>query len=527
MRFLLVLFLLVFCTSCSKKPPEQQRQSLNVNFAFEPLTLDPRKGGDYISSSMHFMLFQGLTRYTPQSSTALALADQVEISNNRLTYTFHLREAYWSNGDPIVAADFEHSWKSMLDPSFPAPNAYLLYPIKNAKRAKNGEISTNEVGVRAINDKTLVVELRKPTPYFLELTSFCALFPINHKVELNNPNWHEVHNEDFVCSGPFSLKEWRTKDLITIHKNPKYWNHCEISLEEINISLIESSMTAYQMYENGDIDLMGTCFSEIPIDSIPHLVANQLIHSNPIGATSFITFNTTRFPLSHPKLRRALAYAIDRKSIVDDIKQLGETIATGPVAPILKGGKTTEFYEDANLPLARKLFQEAIEELGILKPDLKFQFAFMTYNFNERVAQEIQQQWKKAFDIDIPLIGVEIKTFLDTLNRRDYDLALFSWSAQYRDPMNVLDRFKYKNTPKNYADWENLRYAKILNQSEKIPDAQKRYEFLEKAERIFTSEMPVTCLYHWNMSYLKKDYVDGFYISPIGSVHLDNVKIKK
>ena len=176
MNYVLAFFVLLLA-SCNS-PPQKADHCLRLNIAAEPATLDPRKGGDLLSSHLHFMLFEGLTRICPNGIAEPAIAESIELSNDKKTYTFHLRSALWSDGSTITALDFENSWKDILSPEFPSQNANLLYPIKNAELAKKGESSPSTIGITALDAQTLQVTLENPVPYFLELVSFCVFSPV-------------------------------------------------------------------------------------------------------------------------------------------------------------------------------------------------------------------------------------------------------------------------------------------------------------------------------------------------------------
>ena len=182
-KILFFLSIIVFLTFffIKHQNPEQSDQVLHLNMKAEPKTMDPRKGGDWYSSQMHSLFFEGLVKLYPNQSFKLAQAESYEVSDDQLIYTFHLRDTVWSNNTPVTAYDFEQSWKDILDPNFPSVNAQLFYPIKNADLAKKGVVSLDEVGIKAIDTKTLVITLEQPTPYLINLLSFCVFSPVNIK----------------------------------------------------------------------------------------------------------------------------------------------------------------------------------------------------------------------------------------------------------------------------------------------------------------------------------------------------------
>src|SRR6267154_3312614 len=319
-------------TSCQKKESSTQNQSqiqcIHLNLKNEPATLDPRKGGDVISSHLHFLLFEVLVRLNKDDLITPALAKSFEISANGTVYTFNLRDAVWTDGSPVTAYDFEKSWKDILDPSFPSFCAHLLYPIKNAEAAKQGKIPLCEVGIVAKDAKTFIVTLEKPTPYFLDLISFCVFFPVNRQIDAEYPDWAQNAGNHYTSNGPFILKEWKHNNEIIVAKNPLYWDRDRVGPDTIHFSMIGNEMTALQMFENGQLDMIGEPLSPLPTDALPSLKKKVKVHVSPVGGTTMISFNVDKFPFNNVKIRQAFAYAIDRESIVKNITQMEEIAAT-------------------------------------------------------------------------------------------------------------------------------------------------------------------------------------------------------
>lgn len=517
----------LFFTSCQNvNQKKMSKQIFRAALPFDPLSLDPRKGADVPTSTVNFMMFEGLTRMTPASSHELAAASNIRVSDDCMTYTFHLRDSAWSNGDPVTAYDFAYAWTTMLDPKFPCPNANLLYPIKNAEKVKKGVLDKSALGIRVLDDKTLEVKLERPTPYFLDLTSFCVFFPVPHKIAEKNPKWSDHVNPDLITNGPFKLVSWKKGDELIFEKNDLYWDAKSVSLDGLKFYVINNELTVLNMFLANELDFVTSLVSPIPSDWIPDLNKRGLLKTHPVGASTFFAFNTRKEPFSNKHIRKAFAFAVDRKSIVENVTQANELVATGCIPPMLKRNKDIAFFEDGAAQLAQDELKLGLQELGIDKSALNnLVMHYFPNNLHKRVALALQQQWRQALGVEITLEEVEFKVFMNKLDNRDFDIAQVMWIVQYNDQMNVLDRFKLRSNPKNYPDWENPEYVRLLEDSAYAKSDDERYTILEQAEALITEELPLSCIFHWNALYLLKDNINGFFISPVGSIHFNKVEI--
>lgn len=533
LRLLVAALILLVGASCQKSSQRisgklaKNSQQIRMNLSSEPATMDPRKGGDPISSHMHFLLFEGLTRLNEDGSISLAQAESVDISPDGRQYTFHMRDTKWSNGKPVTAYDFEKSWKDILDPQFPSVNAHLLYPVKNAEAAKKGLVSLNEVGIAAADAKTLIVTLHQPTPYFLDVIAFCVFFPVNKAIDESDPDWAYEGGDKFVCNGPYHLTEWKHHNEIVAHRNPLYWEKEKVLPDSFHFSVIENESTALQMFDNGELDIIGSPLSPLPIDALPSLIKKGMIKKKATAGSSILAFNTLKFPFTNVNIRKAFALAINREEIVKNITQLNELVATNAIPPILKSNRVQHFFKDHDVETARKLLDRGLKELGVFKEDLKeMTYYYAVSDVNGKIAQAIQQQIFKTLGIQIKLESVEFKVLMDKLTKRDYLIGQTMWWAQYNDPMNIFERFKFKENAKNYAHWENPDFIKLLDQSA-LESGDDRMATLEKAEQVFIDNMPVAPIYHYDLCYLVQPYLNDIALSPIGDIYFQDIDVAK
>ncbi len=519
--------MVLFATfSCQRKEdPTCTKKHLRFGFNSNPKTLDPRKNGDIVSSCLIFLVFDGLTRTLPDGSVVGSLAESYEVSKDGKIYTFHIREdAFWSDGIPITAEDFVYTWKTALDPSFPCLCASLFAPIRNAERITKKELPLDSLGVFAKGKKTLVVELEGPTPYFPHLAGFCNLFAIpKHYVE-GKKNW-ESSKKEIPFSGPFKITQYKENELILVEKNDLHWKHDKVELKEISIPILYDPNTAFQMYERGELDWLGTKTCPIPQEIISKVNCRPDYFSQPTAGTSFIAFNTQKRPFNNLSIRKAFSYAIDRTALVEKITKGSEIAGTRCIPPNLMQGENKNLVPNNNIELARKFFAEGLQELNMKPSDFE-KFELVCGALHEKsVVEAVQNRWKEVLGIFIPINQLDYASCMERLHKKNFDIAVGGWLAQFADPINILDRFKYRNNPKNYSAWENAHYIELLDASSSEFSLEKRKEILEEAEKLFMEELPLAPLYHFNYGFLMKPHVSNLQIAPNGELRFDFIKV--
>jgi oligopeptide transport system substrate-binding protein len=465
------------------------------------------------------MLFEGLTRIGQDGHAELALAESVEISPDRRRYTFRLKESYWSNGDRLKAQDVAHSWRLSLSPGYPSPASYQFYVIRNARAIKEGRMPMQDLGVKVIDDQTLEVHLEYPVPYFLELTAFHAYYPIHYQTSRHHPNWAASAGPNFVTNGPFQLTSWRHNNEIVLSKNPNYWDAQAVQLDHIRLSMIEDPNTELNLWEDGDLDWAGKPLSVgLPIDAVESLKRSGDLVIEPMVASYFYEFNVQRPPLNNVKVRKALSYAIHRQIIVDNLTQTKEEPALGLV-PTAISLNPQGFFEDHAVERARELLEEGLEEEGLSLES--FPTLTLIYNSNEahhKIAQVIQQQWQKHLGISVELENYEWKVYLDKLRTHSFDIGRLSWIADFRDPINFLEIFKYLEDGSNHTQWSHPLYRQLLDQASATVDLDERRALLLQAETLLMEEMPISPLFFLTVSYVKNPRLKGEFLSGLGDI---------
>lgn len=518
--FRYIFLFAILLSSCHKTESLSAPAALRINIGIDPQTLDPRKVRDLTGTTLLHMLFEGLTRTSKTGILEMALANDVEISEDRTQYLFHLRKSFWSNGDPVTSFDFATSWKTILDPRFPTDIASQLYVIKNGRPAKSGTIGLDQVGIQTPDPQTLIVQLEQPIPYFLELVSMTPFFPVSHKI--TDPNW-ALSPETYVCNGPFTLTAWKHSDRIRMTKNIHYWEAQKVRLNAIDLFMM-SVDTEMRMFEEGKLDWAGSPLSTIPPEAICSLKAADQLCVNPFSATYFYRVNTAdlvkgkKNPLSQPLFRKALALCIRRQEITGHLLQGGHTPAKGLVPPEM-GLSEQGYFSDGDWTAARLLLAKALSELDLSLEALDP--ICISYRNNERnavLAQAVQQQLTEGLGIAVALEAVEGKIFSQKVAEQDYQLAAGSWTADFNDPINFLEVFKCKDAGTNHTDWEHPKYIDLLNRSTLCTDSKERQRLLHEAEQVLMEQMPIIPIFHFTLNYLQSDQLQEVALSPLGQI---------
>lgn len=519
--FLLFILALWFVIGCQKqaKPPAIGTQYLNISFHSEIQSLDPRKGIDYPTCFLLKMLFEGLTHIGLTGAVEPGLANHWTLSEDQKTYTFFLRSSCWSNGDPLTAYDFEYSWKRVLNPADPSLGAPSLFPIKNAQAIFLNQKPLDSLGVKILDATTIQVELEYPTPYFLELLGTPPFFPINHKVDLTDKDWLQKTGSHFICNGPFTLEHYRHIDEIVVVKNPSYWDADSVKLPGIRIAIVKDMNTQLQLFEKNELHWLGNPISKFPIDALEHMKkTEQLKRNNTLGVYWYF-INVESFPFQNKKMRQAFAYAIERKQICNTLLDRTSLPAMSVLAHSLATQKRP-FFDQTDPELAKMLFEEALEEMGITRDDLPV----ITLNFSVsdpeyvRVAEATQEQWQQTFGIPIHLEQLDWRSHYSKLQNGNFQIGGMGWNSWTRDPMYMLQTFLKKDLGVNMSRWENGEYQRLLMQAQQEGNLTKRRRYYNQAEAVLMDEMPVIPVYFITSKYAQSPHLKNVYLSDLYEV---------
>ena len=486
---------------------------LHVGNGDEPRELDPHVVTGSIEHNLCMALLEGLLDRDPESLDIVpGVARAWEVSEDGRTYRFHLRkDARWSNGDPVTAADFVYSWRRALLPALGNNYAYMLFYISNAERFHRGEITDfAEVGVKAPDDLTLVVELDNPTPFFLQLLTHMSYFPVHQATieafgapDERGTRWTRPGNH--VGNGPFKLKEWVLNRSIVVEKNEHYWDAGTVKLNRIVFYPIQNATTEERMFRAGQLHITGAT----PLDKVKYYRQErpEVLKLFPFFSTYYYLFNTGAPPLDQVKVRQALAMSIDRQQIVEKITRAGEIPAFSYTPPEVNGYRAEPGFS-YDVERAGALLAEAGYPGGAGFPPLE-----LMYNTSEghrRIAIAIQQMWKTALNIDVTLVNQDWKVYLDKRDARDYQVARAGWIGDYLDPNTFLDMYM-TNSGNNDTGWSNPRYDALITQAGETTDRERRFALFREAESVLMTELPIMPIYTYMSKALVSPDVRGWY----------------
>ncbi len=529
-RFIpLISISLLFLTGCGKERPKTKVaptktvvKTMRINITTEPQSIDPRKVRSLNDINLLKMFMEGLARVNQEGQAELALAKKVDVSKDLKTYTFHLKDAHWSNGDPITSKDFIYAWKKSLSPEFPSNNAFQLYVIKNARPIKEGKLPMSLLGISAPDEQTLVIELEHPTPYFIKLTTHPVFFPVNTQVDKSNEHWAE-NSDTFIGNGPFNLNSWRHHNVIEATKNSLYWDKKNVKLASLEVIMVDQD-TGFKMFEANQLDWEGSPFSMIPSDAYEAI--KDQIQSKPILGTKFIRINTEHEILKSLKFRQALCYALNRDEIVTHVVAGNQRVATGLV-PDQMNLQEQPHFQDGNIEKAKELLDQYLAENSMRHQDLpKLTLVFSANDRNHVMAQAIQEQWRQVLGFRVNLLALENKVYFDYISKKNFDLGLGSWTADFDDPVNFLEVFKTKDNGTNNTNWENREYIKLLEASRRCSDEKDRLKILAESEKVLIQELPMIPIFHYTMLYVKDPKVHNVVLTPTGEIDFKWADIK-
>jgi oligopeptide transport system substrate-binding protein len=511
--------LLVACTlvGCSKRESRVDAAAregiLLMGNGAEPEGLDPHRVSGLPAYYIITALIEGLVTEDP-TATKLepGMAEHWEVSPDGKTYTFHLRDTTWSNGDPVTAQDFAFSYQRVLTPALGCPNSYMLDIIANAHGFRTGAITDfSQVGVKAVDARTLQLTLTGASPYFLPMLTHYVWFPVNEKTVRKHGEpfgqdntWAKAGN--YVSNGPFLLKSWVLNSEIQVAANPSYYDAAKLKLKGIHFFPTKDDNLEEMGFRAGEYHLTNT----VPFSKVPSYRENQpeLIKITDYLGVYYFMFNLTRPPLDDLRVREAMSLVIDRELLTRKMTRAGEQPAWNWVPPRIPDYPYSATFE-RDVARAKQLIAEVVAEKY---PDGQLPTLELLYNdspLNLEIVGAIQQMWKTELGVQVELNKMEWKIYLKTRREKNYDLCRAGWIGDYADPLTFLDLF-VSGSENNSTGWSNSEYDDLIARAVVVSDGKERTDLLQQAEALLLKEFPVTPIYHYVSKHLVSPRLKGW-----------------
>lgn len=506
-------------------------QRIVINNTAEPESIDPHKVSAVPEGNIIRQMFIGLVDTDRQGKTVPGMAQSWESTDNKV-WTFKLRDAKWSNGEPVTADDFVYSWQRLVNPDTASPYASYLVDAKvvGAEAVMNGKAGVDALGIKALDDKTVQITLTESVPYFPDMLIHTSTKPVPKKtIDQHGDNW--TNAENIVVNGPYILSNWRVNDHIELKRNPHYFDDANTVIDTVTILPISSPTTDVARYKAGEVDVS----AEVPpeqFDAIKASLGDEL-RVAPRLCTYYYKYNTVKPPFNDARVRRALALALDRDIIAEKVMGQGQEPAYQLTPPSTNGmtNFTPEWEawsKDKRIKEANNLLQQA--GYSASNP-LRFELLYNTSDNHKKIAVAFSSLIKQALGEDtvqVELVNKEWKTYLDTRRNGNYDIARSSWCGDYNEPSSFLNTLKTDNS-NNHGKYSNMAFDNLLNQTLLAGvNAKKRAGLYQQAEAQLDTDMPNLNMFHYVGVRLVKPYVIGFPDQdPLDVWHIKDVSIAK
>ncbi len=472
----------------------------------EATTLDPARADDISTFNVLADLYEGLLASAADGTPIPGVAENQQVSSDGLTYTFTLRaDARWSNGDAVVAGDFVRAFRRLTNPDTASSYAGLLSPIQNFDAIRSGELEPSELGVTAMDDRTLEIRLHSPTGHFLSLLTMAVTYPIHSSANTDT----FADPAAFVGNGAYVLVERQALSVIRMHRNEYYWDAENVSIDEIQYFPIDDETAEMNMYRAGELDITYA----IPgpsIDLLRQSIPDE-VRIAPRLSFYYMGFDMTQPPLDNRDLRRALSMAVDRRQLVQLIGR-GELPAYGYV-PTGTSNHVAAPYDWRNLNDADRIAEaRAAYAAAGYGPDapLTVGLMFDSGSIHERIALIVSSMWEDALGVEIRLEKREYGVMLETRPRRDeWDIMRLAWAGDYDDPLTFLEIFR-SDSSQNLAMYANPEYDELLDRAAIETDSERRLQLMTEAEAMVLDDYPLAPLYFYVSKHLVKPHVGGF-----------------
>lgn len=517
----------LFLTACGKQQTTSKQQELRLSASAPLDTIDISKATGYGQTGN---VFESFYRLGKNGQPTAGLAKKATVSADGLTWTFILRNAKWSNGDQITAQDFVYSWRRSLTPKTASPYAYLFSGVKNADAISKGKLPVEQLGIKALDNKTVEISLEKPIAYFKVLMAYPLFGPQNQKVVEKYGKKYATNSKYMVYSGPFVIKDWTgTSDKWSFQKNPNYWDKKQVKLDKISYKVVSNPNTGYELYQQGKLDM-----TPLSSQQVKNYKNNSEFKQYPYSYVAFLAYNfnatnaANKKALNNQNIRRALSLALDRKVLTKKVFGDGSQVPTGFVANDLAKNPQTgvDFAKeqavtktvayDANL--AKKYWRKGLAETGL--KELTFNIlASSDTPTNDALTQYLQSQYTKVLPgLKVKVQNIPGKSALERARKGEFDIYVSGWGGDFNDPITFL-QIPLTGTSYNYGNYSNSEYDRLIAKAtnEDANNKLARWNDLVAAAKLFNSQQGVSPLYQQTTAYLQKKRVKGIIHNTAGT----------
>ncbi|WP_067141302.1 peptide ABC transporter substrate-binding protein [Oceanivirga salmonicida] len=527
MKKIITSLLLAFAVfSCGGTKEKANEKVAYFNAVAEGRSFDPQILTDGFTMNIHGFLTEGLTDTLPDGTVIPRQAKSWEISEDGLTWTFHLRDDIkWSDGSNVVADDFINGWERALSPEIASEYAFILFPIKNAEKYTKGEVTLEEVGFKAIDDKTIEVKLEYVTPYFDSLVSFITYSPAKRDFVKEKGADYALELDALLYNGPFVLTTWEHNNKLIVERNDNYYDKENVKLDKVIIKYIKDESSSLNAFKNGELD-----FTKLSSEEATKYLEDSRLKKLNLARTAYIAYNTTNEAFKNENIRRAFSLSINKeglvKSVFRDLKVVSNTLT--PANTGIKGVKEDfvkevgKAFDSYNPEKAKEYLAKGLKELGLEKLPKLTLLIDDRYSDNRKIGATIQEDIRKSIGVDVEVEMITFKERLARTKALNHDFVLNSWGADYQDPMTFLDLMASFNG-NNVTGFKDENYDGLIKKATETPDRAKRIGYLIEAEKYLADKMPILPLYQELELFLFNENLTGVELSPFGvRIRLNN-----
>ena len=514
---LFIMMILISCGGAGKESSSSGNTKIIVNETAEPKSIDPGLLTDQSGIAVNSLVSEGLTRQGKDGTPEPGLAEKWDVSEDGLTWTFHLRENIkWSSGEPVTADDFKFAWLRVLEPATASEYAYMLHYIKGGQAYNEGKGKKEDVGINVIDSRTLEVKLERPTAYFASLAASPTYAPIREKFFDEKGKNFALEADAMEYSGPYKIKNWKHDSNFIMVKNENYWNKDHIKIDEVEMVLVADSTAELNAFNNGEIELI-----RLTAEQYKRYEKDPRVNVFRNNSVWYLEYNMENKFLANKKIRQALTLAVDKEEMANTIvKGTGE--AAYGIVPTGFPGESKTFREENgdscpkyNPEEAKRLYKEGLAELGVTElPELSL--IINEAGNNKKIAEYVQEKIRTNLGANIRIEPIPFKERMARLQQKDFEIVLSGWGSDYADPMTYIDLF-VTNGGNNHSSYSNPKYDELIKTANNSSDNKVRMQAMRDAEKILGDDMPVGVMLYSTRVIMLNPKIKNVYFKGIGA----------